>query len=55
MHALYGSPRSTESPMDFEYTSRPRTKPAWATAPADDGPHTPRKRTSRALSLRRTC
>ena len=36
--------RSTETPMDFEFTSRPssNTKPAWATAGED--PHTPRKR-----------
>ena len=35
--------RSTESPMDFEFTSRPTThmKPVWAEG--DDDPRTPRK------------
>ncbi|KAI0757578.1 Di-sulfide bridge nucleocytoplasmic transport domain-containing protein [Daedaleopsis nitida] len=35
--------RSTETPMDFEFTNRSRTKPVWATGEED--PHTPRKRT----------
>ncbi|OBZ79282.1 Nucleus export protein BRL1 [Grifola frondosa] len=37
--------RSTETPMDFEFTSRPsnQVKPVWATPPPD--PSTPRKRT----------
>lgn len=36
--------RSTETPMDFEFTSRPssNTKPVWATSGLE--PHTPKKR-----------
>ncbi|KAL1940662.1 hypothetical protein VTO73DRAFT_8097 [Trametes versicolor] len=43
-HRLRGD-RSTETPMDFEFTSRPssNTKPVWATSGQD--PHTPKKRT----------
>ncbi|KAJ7630407.1 Di-sulfide bridge nucleocytoplasmic transport domain-containing protein [Roridomyces roridus] len=36
------SQRSTEAPMDFEYTSRPSTKPIWASE--TDDPATPKKR-----------
>ncbi|EKM60451.1 uncharacterized protein PHACADRAFT_82283 [Phanerochaete carnosa HHB-10118-sp] len=41
MSRFYGSPRSTESPMDFEYTSRPNVKPVWAQG---GDSNTPRKR-----------
>ncbi|KAF8624815.1 hypothetical protein AX15_005702 [Amanita polypyramis BW_CC] len=34
--------RSTEAPMDFQWTNRPNTKPVWATVTND--PNTPRKR-----------
>src|SRR4051812_11843056 len=40
--------RSTEAPMDFQFTSRPSssTKPVWAQSPStEDDPSTPRKRT----------
>ncbi|KAJ7102511.1 Di-sulfide bridge nucleocytoplasmic transport domain-containing protein [Mycena belliarum] len=45
---LLRSHRSTDAPMDFEYTSRPNTKPVWASssdssAPSED-PTTPKKR-----------
>ncbi|KAJ7789466.1 Di-sulfide bridge nucleocytoplasmic transport domain-containing protein [Mycena olivaceomarginata] len=45
------SQRSTDAPMDFEYTSRPNTKPVWAVSQsADDDPTTPKKRSHAALS-----
>ncbi len=42
--------RSTETPMDFEFTSRPssNTKPVWATSGQD--PHTPKKRECLCIS-----
>ncbi|KAH7907528.1 Di-sulfide bridge nucleocytoplasmic transport domain-containing protein [Hygrophoropsis aurantiaca] len=44
MNPRLHSHRSSEAPMDFEFTSRPssHTKSVWATA--DDDPNTPRKR-----------
>ena len=47
MSRWFGSPRGTESPMDFEYTSRPTSgmKPVWATPADGEDPTTPRKRT----------
>ncbi|KAF9066560.1 Di-sulfide bridge nucleocytoplasmic transport domain-containing protein [Rhodocollybia butyracea] len=38
----FHSSRSTEAPMDFQFTSRPNTTPAWKVD--DDNPSTPRKR-----------
>ncbi|KAJ4485472.1 Di-sulfide bridge nucleocytoplasmic transport domain-containing protein [Lentinula aciculospora] len=38
---IFHSPRSTEAPMDFQFTSRPNTTPAWK---SDDDSSTPRKR-----------
>ncbi|KAJ3713513.1 Di-sulfide bridge nucleocytoplasmic transport domain-containing protein [Lentinula raphanica] len=38
---IFHSPRSTEAPMDFQFTSRPETTPAWK---SDNDPSTPRKR-----------
>ncbi|KAI0079088.1 hypothetical protein K474DRAFT_1659577 [Panus rudis PR-1116 ss-1] len=44
------TPRSTESPMDFEFTSRPTSnvKPVWAESSGD--PSTPRKRSVNELN-----
>lgn len=42
---IFGSPRGTEAPMDFEYTDRKPVRPVWATGPPEDA-STPRKRTS---------
>ncbi|KAJ3997886.1 Di-sulfide bridge nucleocytoplasmic transport domain-containing protein [Lentinula boryana] len=39
---IFHSPRSTEAPMDFQFTSRPNTTPAWKSG---DDLSTPRKRT----------
>lgn len=46
MNSRLVSNRSTEAPMDFEFTSRSTAnmKPVWATGAHDD-PQTPRKRT----------
>ncbi|KAK7064768.1 nuclear membrane protein [Favolaschia claudopus] len=46
------SHRSTEAPMDFEFTSRPSTKPVWAASRSseDDDPTTPKKRSHADLS-----
>ncbi|KAK7059225.1 hypothetical protein VNI00_001852 [Paramarasmius palmivorus] len=41
--------RSSEAPMDFTYTSRPHTKPVWATS-GDDEHSTPKKRSHDALN-----
>ncbi|GJE94203.1 di-sulfide bridge nucleocytoplasmic transport domain-containing protein [Phanerochaete sordida] len=48
MSRFYGSPRSTESPMDFEYTSRPNVKPVWAQG---EDTNTPRKRPLAELNV----
>ncbi|KIK70331.1 hypothetical protein GYMLUDRAFT_32334 [Collybiopsis luxurians FD-317 M1] len=37
----FHSHRSTEAPMDFQFTSRPNTTPAWKVD--DENPSTPRK------------
>ncbi|KAF8213761.1 Di-sulfide bridge nucleocytoplasmic transport domain-containing protein [Mycena galopus ATCC 62051] len=37
------SQRSTDAPMDFEFTNRPQTRNIWATS-EDDDPTTPKKR-----------
>ncbi|KAJ7480064.1 Di-sulfide bridge nucleocytoplasmic transport domain-containing protein [Mycena galericulata] len=45
------SQRSTEAPMDFEYTSRPNTKPIWASSgSSQDDPTTPKKRSHADLN-----
>ncbi|KAJ6497996.1 Di-sulfide bridge nucleocytoplasmic transport domain-containing protein [Mycena vitilis] len=45
------SHRSTDAPMDFEYTSRPNTKPVWASSRSlDDDPTTPKKRSHADLN-----
>ncbi|KAJ4471385.1 Di-sulfide bridge nucleocytoplasmic transport domain-containing protein [Lentinula edodes] len=38
---MFHSPRSTEAPMDFQFTSRPNTTPVWKSG---DDLNTPRKR-----------
>ncbi|KAJ6519241.1 Di-sulfide bridge nucleocytoplasmic transport domain-containing protein [Mycena sanguinolenta] len=43
------SQRSTDAPMDFEYTSRPNTVPVWKSS-EDDDPTTPKKRSHADLS-----
>ncbi|KAJ6573926.1 Di-sulfide bridge nucleocytoplasmic transport domain-containing protein [Mycena vulgaris] len=45
------SHRSTDAPMDFEYTSRPNTKPIWASSgSSQDDPTTPKKRSHADLN-----
>ncbi|KAJ7451144.1 Di-sulfide bridge nucleocytoplasmic transport domain-containing protein [Mycena latifolia] len=45
------SQRSTDAPMDFEYTSRPTTKPVWASSDSlQDDPTTPKKRSHADLN-----
>ncbi|KAJ7785666.1 Di-sulfide bridge nucleocytoplasmic transport domain-containing protein [Mycena metata] len=52
MSSRLRSHRSTDAPMDFEYTSRPNTKPVWAasTSTEDDDPTTPKKRSHADLN-----
>lgn len=47
-HEMNAKMRGTEAPMDFQFTSRPNTKPVWASNGASTSaePSTPRKRTS---------
>ncbi|KAJ7171755.1 Di-sulfide bridge nucleocytoplasmic transport domain-containing protein [Mycena crocata] len=44
------SHRSTDAPMDFEYTSRPNTKPVWASGSSQEDPTTPKKRSHADLN-----
>ncbi|CAK5264995.1 unnamed protein product [Mycena citricolor] len=50
MHSRTRSIRSTEAPMDFEFTSRPQTTPAWASSSGEDDPSTPKKRPHDAMT-----
>ncbi|KAJ7771949.1 Di-sulfide bridge nucleocytoplasmic transport domain-containing protein [Mycena maculata] len=45
------SQRSTDAPMDFEYTNRPNTKPVWAASgSSEEDPTTPKKRSHADLN-----